>query len=94
MTLSRRHVAEYRRWLRKIAGAASCRRIDIIDGVAGPTLTGDTWHYETLGGTRIRHPSAYRKVGRSNMRYVSSTISVEVGRDWLTQHNIPVEALS
>jgi hypothetical protein len=30
------------------------------------------WHYETMGGAIIHHPSAYAKRGWSNMRYISS----------------------
>lgn len=29
-----------------------------------------SWYFETKGGTRIYHPSAYSKVGWSNMNYV------------------------
>jgi hypothetical protein len=49
---------------------------------AAPKLTGESWHYETRGGTRISHPSAYSKSGWSNMVYCHSTIRIEVGANW------------
>jgi hypothetical protein len=55
----------------------------VVEGDSAPVETGDSWHYETKGGTRIMHPSAYKKLGFSNMVYVSSTRRVEVGLDWL-----------
>jgi len=48
-------------------------------GDATPALTGDRWHYETRGGTRIDHPHAYSQVGWSSMVYCTSTRRVEVG---------------
>lgn len=57
--------------------------IEIVAGAAAPAVVGDRWGYSTRSGERVRHPSAYRKVGWSNCRYVASTRRVVVGADWL-----------
>jgi hypothetical protein len=67
--------------------------IEIVDGDAAPKATGDSWHYETRGGTWITHPSAYSKSGWSNMVYCSSTLAVRVGREWLAARRIPEWAM-
>lgn len=51
-----------------------------------PELAGKrrSWHYETSGGSYIRHPSAYSKVGWSNMVYCpAQRYTVTCGIDWL-----------
>jgi hypothetical protein len=73
-----------RRELRGLAGWINGRLpVVVIDGLSAPRQRGDHYHYETRGGERISHPSAYSKRGWSNMIYCCSTIRVEVGRDWL-----------
>lgn len=72
-----------RRIARQAAGAHASCPVELIDGNAAPTIRGESFHWETMGGRRIYHPSAYSRRGWSNMRYVGSTIRVEVGRDWL-----------
>jgi hypothetical protein len=50
-----------------------------------PAAAGDSWHFETRGGRRINHPSAYSKLGWSNMVYCCSDRRVEVDADWLAE---------
>lgn len=47
-----------------------------------PKLVGESWHYETKGGQRMNFPSAYKKKGFSNVRYVASTRRIEVGENF------------
>lgn len=47
-----------------------------------PKLMGESWHYETKGGTYIDHPSAYSNKGWSNMVYCPSTRHIVVGENW------------
>jgi len=49
---------------------------------AEPRLLGESWHYRTRGGRYIYHPSAYSRIGWSNMVYCSSTLRIEVGENW------------
>ena len=61
-------------------------RIEILPGIAfAPRSVGESWHYETRGGTLIRHPNAYAKRGWSNMVYVRSTRRIIVGEEWIAQ---------
>jgi hypothetical protein len=59
-----------------------------VEGDVVPTEKGHGFFYETRGGTRIDHPSAYSKHGWSNMVYRSSTRRVEVGRGWLVARGL------
>lgn len=60
--------------------------IQIVPGVAvAPRTVGESYHYETRGGARIWHPSAYRARGWSNAVYVASTRRVIVGEQWVAQ---------
>jgi hypothetical protein len=88
------HAQQYRAWLRAQALAPRHVPVYVVDGSAAPVLTGEGYHYETRGGSRVYHPSAYAKRGWSNLVYCSSTISVEVGREWLAAKRIPVEAVT
>jgi hypothetical protein len=73
-----------RTWLRAIAGTYStAANVIVVDGDQKPTLVGERYHWETRGGRRIYHPSAYSKTGWSNMVYCHSTLAVNVGRDAL-----------
>jgi hypothetical protein len=61
----------------------------VVPGVATPPIeVGESFRYETKGGTYIRYPSAYKKKGFSNMVYVASTSCVEVGEGWLRAHSL------
>jgi hypothetical protein len=51
-----------------------------------PKVKGESWGYYTKGGTPITYPSAYSKVGWSNMEYRHSTLEFRVGRDWLLKN--------
>ena len=60
--------------------------IEIIPGVAvAPRRVGQSWHYTTITGIPIQHPSAYSKRGWSSMVYHHSTRRVIVGEQWLAQ---------
>ena len=61
--------------------------VDIIEGCVRPKITGEGYRYETRGGNLIYYPSAYSKVGWSNMVYCPSTISIEVGEEWLKENS-------
>ena len=71
-----------RKYIREVVNATTSTKIVVIDGKSRPRIKGSSSHYETNGGRMIYHPSAYAKVGWSNMNYVPSTIRVEVGRHW------------
>ena len=59
-------------------------RIDVVPASsAAPRSEGNSWYYETAGGRRIWHPSAYRAKGWRNMRYIASTRRVVVGDQWI-----------
>lgn len=65
---------------RRIAGVRdSFPQIEPVPGDTAPRALGSSYYFSTLGGTPIRHPSAYRwpKV------YHASTRRIEVGRAWL-----------
>ena len=81
-----------RRYLRRVGSiireAADCKGkaypIDIVPGDAAPHLTGDSFYWTTPGGTRIRHPGAYRW----NKVYHNSTLAITVGRRWLSRRKL------
>jgi hypothetical protein len=78
-----------RRTVREAADASRPNLpVEVVDGASGPRECGHSWHYETRGGTRIDHPSAYARTGWSNMVYCHSTRRVEVGREWLVAHGL------
>lgn len=74
-----------RKELRELAGLGPYDHppVEIVEGSNPPRERGDSFHWETKGGTRIYHPSAYSRRGWSNMVYVGSSRRVEVGREWL-----------
>ena len=74
-----------RRAVRRAAGLGSGSGVPIVivRGDVPPTLDGERQHYETRGGTRVRHPSAYARIGWSNLVYCHSTRRVVVGQGWL-----------
>jgi len=89
-----RIASQYRAYVRAQTRAPHHVPVTVVDGTAAPALTGESYHYETRGGRRVYHPSAYAKKGWSNLVYCPSTISVEVGRDWLTARRIPEWAMT
>lgn len=82
----------YRRFSRIVRAACNCTGkpypIAIVEGDDPPGTVGESWHYETKGGRRIYHPSAYSKRGWSNMVYCGSTKAIEVGRAWLAVNGL------
>lgn len=62
--------------------------ITIEDGKLSPHWEGSSFHYETKGGRHIYHPSAYSKMGWSNMKYIPSTRHIVVGKEWLKKLEI------
>lgn len=67
---------------RQIADAHSNCPIKWVDGDEAPAMYGRSWHYTTLTGIPIHHPSAYSRRGWSSMVYHCSTMHVRVGRDY------------
>jgi hypothetical protein len=69
-----------RRIIRESAKARNNCPIDIIEGDFKPKITGRSYYWTTPSGkTEIRHPNAYRWP----KQYHCSTISIEVGADYL-----------
>lgn len=74
-----------RTWLRRYAGLSSSdtsATIVLVDGCSAPRVIGERGGHFTRGGARILHPSAYSRRGWSNMIYQTSSLRVQVGRDW------------
>lgn len=75
---------EIRRVIRCTVGVRwAAMPVHVVPGDAAPREEGAAWHYRTRGGTIIAHPSAYRKVGWSNMVYYHSTRCIVCGVDWV-----------
>ena len=61
--------------------------VTIIPGSdQAPETEGRLGGWETMGGRPIYHPSAYSRVGWSNMRYRCSSYKITVGERWLAKH--------
>lgn len=77
-------LAEFRSAARLAAGLRrrDTRPVRVVPGAAAPRVEGFRAHYTTIGGTIIRHPSAYAKRGWSGMVCVPSSREVVVGADW------------
>ena len=60
--------------------------VHIIPGMSAPIVSGSSGGFFTNGGTPIAHPSAYAKVGWSNMHYRCSTIRLTAGFGWLLEN--------
>ena len=69
---------------RHAGGLHHCVDVVLVPGRGAPTVTGEEGHWETPGGTLVRHPGAYRRLGRCD--YVTSTEILEVPRQWLIRH--------
>ena len=74
------------RVVRKIARCGNpTQPVVLMDEAGGKGtvgITGESWRYETKGGRRIWHPTAYSKKGFSNMVYFPSTQRLECGREF------------
>jgi hypothetical protein len=67
---------------RRYLYTSTSMRVEVVGGNSAPEWAGESGRYETKGGRRICHPSAYSQNGWSNMVYVSSTLHIVVGADW------------
>jgi hypothetical protein len=72
-----------RRLARQAAGAHTNCPVEIVAGNTSPHVTGESYHWTTRTGIRVRHPSAYARVGWSSLVYCSSSLAVQVGLDWI-----------
>lgn len=76
-----------RQSIRKSVGIRSTGvTVTIIPGNHRPKLWGEPGGWFTRGGKPIRYPSAYSKVGFSNMVYQCSTENITVGKQWLKRN--------
>ena len=75
-----------RRLCRIMTNVKNNMPVNVVEGYKHPEITGESWHYKTNGGKIIHYPSAYSKVGWSNMIYYPSTKSIEVGREWIMEN--------
>ena len=57
--------------------------VNIVDDSHGPIVVGEAGGYFTRGGNRIMYPSAYSKVGFSNMSYHCEIRMIYVGQTWI-----------
>lgn len=81
---------ENRRAARAACNASGSCPVRIVLGDRAPRLVGESYHWETAGGTRINHPAAYSKKGWSNCFYIASTLRVIVGIGWLVSEQSDV----
>jgi hypothetical protein len=89
-----RKSAGYRGEICRQAGATRCDGrpiaqtvICIVAGGMEPEYEGNSWHYETKGGTVIRHPNAYRRIAKSaKLVYCPASHQVTVGADWVREN--------
>ena len=72
--------------IRKIAGTKwfACPII-VVDGDVKPYKTGEAGYYITKEGKRITNQKDY-KYGMYWATYVSSTLKITVGREWILQN--------
>lgn len=71
-----------RRVCREIAGAHRSMPVRLVAGSQAPVVTGRSYHWVTPGGRPVHHPNAYRRAWGKPI-YVCSTLSVEVGIEWV-----------
>lgn len=90
-TVSARHAAQYRSWLRQQASVGTYRcPVVAVPGKAAPRTAGEAGYHTTPSGkTIVRHPGAYGY----RTWYHCSTLRVEVGVAWLAARGIPVAAV-
>lgn len=60
--------------------------VNIVWGYQPPKLRGRWGGWYTRGGQIINHPSAYARVGWSNMIYRCSTRRIDVGCFWVLKN--------
>lgn len=60
--------------------------VEINNNVDRPRLTGRSGGWFTRGGTPVRYPGAYSKVGWSNLVYERSTLTVEIPKSWVEEY--------
>jgi hypothetical protein len=71
-------------WVKRRTGAGHNASVRIGHGDDPPKIvSGRRGGWFTKGGTPIKHPGAYSKVGWSNMDYLTNSEEIEVGADWL-----------
>lgn len=89
--------AFYRQVSKIVRAALNCSGtsypIEFEDGFSPPRQEGTYHHWETRGGRRIYHPSAYSKNGWSNMVYIPSSICLVVGKGWVLEEMVKKFAL-
>lgn len=56
--------------------------ITIVPGDAAPEIVGESYHWITPAGKRVRWPNAYRRAWGKPL-YSPSTLRIRVGRGWL-----------
>jgi hypothetical protein len=77
---------------KRYARASHVSSVKIESGNRPPRVTsGGSGGWFTKGGTPISHPSAYSKIGWSNMEYRTNDEVVSVGFDWLAK-KLPIAA--
>lgn len=81
-TVEERRIARRRAGL----GARDCAPVRVVPGRLAPRVVGECAHYQTRGGARVWHPSAYARKGWSSLVYCCATRRVEVGAAWLDRH--------
>jgi hypothetical protein len=90
--MSKRKQTTIDRAIRCAAKSRNNAPIEVIPSSdQAPKVIGQSWHYETAGGARIWHPSAYSKRGWSNMRYCHSTVRVTVGELYIAAMGQAIE---
>ena len=84
---------KYTSVLRAHCGHAGAKfPVIVTAGNSAPFIAGEYGNWTTRGGTPVRYPSAYAKVGWSNLVYTCSTIDLRVGFEWL-RANMPSVAI-
>ena len=86
MTTTTTTTIKQRRLVRMLAGAHKSMPVKVHEGDSEPVVKGRGFRWETKGGSYIRYPSSYGKLGWGNMVYRKSTCRVEVGRKWLEKY--------
>lgn len=69
-----------RRLIREKFGVPNSVPVIFDENIKESVLEGCRGGWYTKGGTRIRFPSAYSKIGMSNMVYKKSTLLIKAGK--------------
>lgn len=77
--------AAIREMVRRFAGVPNTAvPVTVVDGEGhAPILFGEPGGWHTKGGATIAYPSAYAKVGWSNMEYWTDAQYIYVGSRWI-----------